>query len=299
MNDSTVFRPRRSVGTVFFLFVIGSLLAISTWGIWNAIQTDIGPLLFIFILPAVFSVFLIPLTIYRLNSLQNAAYRLTRESIQLTWGLHTEEIPMHEVGWARMAGDLSEKLPLPVFRFPGAILGNRSMGTGRTAKFLASTTKDLVCIATNTQLYVISPENTDGFLTSFNRLMELGSLAPPPGKTVLASSFIANLWADLLSRILLVAGFVLGLGLFILVLIKIQQGDTVSMGYTNDLQPREPIPRIRMMLFPILNGFTYAINLILGLSLFRKEETRIYAYIMWSSAILAAVLFLVAAIITR
>ena len=206
---------------------------------------------------------------------------------------------MHEISWVRRPEDLVEKLPMPVFRFPGAILGSRHMATGRTAEFLASTTGSMVCIATNTQLFVISPEDANGFINAYNRLMELGSLGPPPGRSVLARSYFADLWSDIPARIMLVFGFILGLGLFILVLIKIPQGDTVSLGFNNNLQPREPIPRIRMMLLPILNGFTYAINLILGSSLFRNKETRVYAYILWGSAILAAMIFLAAAIITR
>ena len=69
-------------------------------------------------------------------------------------------------------------LPLPPLSFPGAIIGLRQVEELGEVEFLASDTKTMLLVATPQKVYAISPEDTRGFVRTFQIAMEMGSITP-------------------------------------------------------------------------------------------------------------------------
>jgi len=292
LNETFTFHPPRRVGIIFHIALIIVLLILGAWGLFQTTYTGVGPTFIIYLLPVLLGVFAIPLLLYRLNTLQTASYTLERDSIRLQWGLRVEVIPTNAILWVRPASDLIEKLRLPWFRWHGSVQGTRRLTGGTIVEFMAVQTRDLILIGTYEKVFAVSPENPAEFLLTYQRLTELGSLLPPSHKTVMPTFILARVWQSPPARYLILLSFLLGLALLISAGLIAPRLSTVSLGFLPTGQPRDPIPGIRLLLLPVLNGIFWVFNLGAGLFFFRRAEWRAFSYLLWSTSCIVAVLFL-------
>jgi hypothetical protein len=295
VNEEFIFYPPKRSGIIFHLVSIAILTLGGAWGLWQAVHSSVGPTFLLYLLPFLIALPVVPFLIYRLNNLENASYTLQRDSLRLRWGLRVESIPMVDVQWIRPATDIKGSLRLPVIRWPGAVLGVRRLPGGATAmEFMASQPRDLLVIATAERLYAISPEDTNGFLQAYQHFTELGSLLPPPARSVHPTILITRLWRTPAARYLTMVGALLSLTVLIWVSLLIPEMEQVSLGFAGTGEPRPLIPSIRLMLLPVMNAFIYLVNLLFGMAFFRRMETQPLAYLLWSTSIFISVMFLVA-----
>jgi len=269
------------------------LIAAGGFGLSQIAYRDIGPGFIIYLLPILLAIPSVPLLIYRLNNLQNAVYTLERDSIRLQWGLRVELIPTNTILWVQRPSDLAETIRYPLIRWPGSILGTRRVG-GTPVEFMASTKRDLIMVATYERTYAISPSDPDAFLGAYQRLTEMGSLIPSQPQSVLPTFLLARAWQIPLTRYLIGASILLGILLVTWVGLVAPEIPQVSLGFLPTGEPRVPIPGIRLMLLPVINTIFWVFNFFFGLFLFRREEQRPLAYLLWGNSILVAGLFLVA-----
>ncbi|MCK4490927.1 MAG: hypothetical protein KAU23_11745, partial [Anaerolineales bacterium] len=87
------------------------------------------------------------------------------------------------------------------------------------------------------------------------------------------------------------AGAILNITLLIWTLLIIPSRERISLGFTPGGIPHEPLESVRLILFPIINTTAYLGNLVLGLFLFRNEENRVLAYILWGGSLFIAIIF--------
>ena len=295
VNDQYVFYPPNRPGVIFHLITIAILTLAGAWGLWQAAHTSVGFIFLLYLAPFLLAVPLVPFLTYRLSNLENANYKLERDCLQLRWGLRVEIIPMVNVQWVRPATDLGGSLRLPRFRWPGAVLGTRRIPGGATViEFLASQTRDMLVIATPERLFAISPANPNNFLLAYQHYTEMGSLLTLPAQSIHSTVLVTRLWKDRPARYLILSGALLSLGLLIWISLTIPGLEQVSLGITPSGAPRSLTPSIRLMLLPVLNSFTFVVNLLLGMAFFRREETQPLAYLLWITSILVSVLFLTA-----
>jgi len=295
MDETYTFLPPRRAGVIFHLGAIAALTLGGAWGLWQAMHTDIGLAFLLYLLPFIVALPTVPFLLYRLNALENSAYILARDSITLRWGLRLEVIPMNAVQWIRPAADLTGALRLPRVHWPGSVLGTRNFPGGSTViEFMGSQPSALLVIAAPGRFFAISPHNPDEFLRAYQYFTELGSLLTPASQSVRPTIVMTRVWRTPPARGLTLLGILLSLVLLVWASLRIPGLQQVSLGFSSDGMPRTPIPGIRLMLFPILNGFIYLFNLWVGLNLFRRAETRTLAYLLWGASVFVAVLFLVA-----
>ncbi len=294
MNEVYVFAPDRRQGHWFHLAALAACGLVGLGGLWQAGQANIGPVFLLYLLPALAAFVLAPALAYRYYELQNASYTLEREGVQLRWGLRYEVIPMESVLWVRSASELGVGLPLPRLRWPGAVVGQRYLAGAGEVEFMASRTRNLIVIATPGRGYAISPEDPQAFLAAFQRCIEMGSLAPLAARSVYPSYLLGRVWAARLGRGLILAGAGLSLGLLVWVSLAIPGRVQVRLGFTPFGGPGDTVPAVRLLLLPVLNTFFFLADLFLGLYFFRREESQPYAYVVWASAALTALLFLLA-----
>jgi hypothetical protein len=259
------------------------------------VHTDVGLTFLLYLSPFLIALPLVPYLIYRLNNLENASYTLERDSLRLRWGLRLEAIPMINVQWIRPSSDLQQSIRLPALRWPGAVLGTRRLPGGTTViEFMAAQSRDLLVIATSSRFFAISPANADEFLQAYQHFTELGSLLPPAPQSVRPTILVTRLWQNRPARYLILIGGLLTLGVLIWVSLAIPELEQINLGFTPSGTPRPPIPSIRLMLLPILNGFAYLVNLFWGLAFFRRPKTQPLAYLLWVTSIVVSIFFLVA-----
>lgn len=283
------------------------LVAPAVWGFLQAARTSIGPLFLIYLIPVMIGVSLTPLIAYRAFSLLRAYYVLERDGIRLYWGLRSEVIPMSAVLWVRPARELDQALPLPFFRWPGAVTGIRQTAGGDRLEYFAARSTNLIVITTPESIYAVSPENPDEFLQVYEQQNELGSITPLEQQSIYPSFLLARVWDARPARYLLLGGLLLNLALITWVSLVIPGLEQVRLGFGPQA---EPIPGVQLLLLPFLSGIFFLIDLFVGLFFFRRNDPRFFtgapadasiltdwqvlAYLVWGSGAVTTVLFLVA-----
>ena len=291
MEHTYTFSPPRRLGTLFHYLSIGLLAGAGLWGIWQISSVEIGPLLLVYLLAILLALLGIPLFFYRYYALRNANYTLTREGILLEWGWRKETIPMNKVHWVHPEHDLETELRPPRLRWPGSVIGTRRFTRGPVVDFMASRTRDIVVIAAADHYYAVSPKDVNKFLSAFHTLTELGPLHNLPQQSIHSTFLLTQIWKRKSAFYTILAGFLLNLTLLFWALFVIPNQAQVSLGFTPQGQPNEPLDSVRLILLPILNTFSFLANFVLGLFLFRSDENKLLAYLFWGSSILVALIF--------
>ncbi len=296
MIESSTFTPPQRFGILFQLLLIGVFLAAASLGLWQAIYTSIGPMLILYLFPAFLAVFLVPLLAYRIYGLRTAVYSLEREGIHLRWGLRVEDIPIDHILWIHKKEELESHLPLPWFHWPGSLLGTRRTVGIEEVEFMASRTQGLILIGTQERIFAISPANPDLFLHTVSQIMEMGSLAPIPGRSIYPTNLMSRVWTSRLARWMLIGCILFSLLLLIWVSIAIPSRSQIILGFGPDSSPGDLVPASRLLLLPILSTSFVLINFFLGLFLYRKDKNQPLSLLLWGSSALLPLIFLIGAI---
>jgi hypothetical protein len=293
MNTGS-FPPSRRRGLLVYGIIITILATISIWAFYNLSRAPVGPTLIIYLLVILATLPPLPFFGYRAFSLLRADYVLDRDSLAFYWGLRMEDIPLTDIEWIRPATDLTSPLHTPPFSLPGGILGVTHHQDLGTVEFIASTSKDMLMVATNKRTYAISPENAAAFLDTFRRATELGSLLPTEAVSQYPSFLLARVWENLTARFLWLSGLMLNLGLVAWVWFLIPVVSRVTLGFSPSGAPLEPVPSVRLILLPLLSASLFAAGLIAGLYFYRDKKGQPLAVIVWASSTLTSLLFLLA-----
>lgn len=282
---------------IFQIIMILVLLSLGILGLWQAAQAPIGPGFLLYLIPFLVALVFVPLLSYRTYALWRASYLLERDGIYLRWGLREEIIPMDAVIWVRGSSELEISIPRPWFRWPGAVLGVRKLLDGRRVEYLAAKTGQLILIATDDNVYAISPANEGEFMLAYQRFAELGSLTPLAPYSSYPANLLRQVWVAPTARYLLLAGLLLAILILVLVSLNVPSNLTVSLGFNPDGTPSEPVPSVFLLLLPLLNGIFYFAYVLAGLYLFRAPERQVLAYLLWGSGLFTGLLFATAALL--
>jgi len=235
----------------------------------------------------------LPLFLYRLYALLNAVYILGRDGLMIRWGLRREDIPLREIEWMRPADELGFRLPLPWLRWPGAILGFRTVPELGRVEFLSADLPHMVLVATPEKVYAISPADDVQFMSLFRQINELGSLSPFEAQSVYPTVLLGRVWEDRLARLMVIAS--LGIGLVLLAIVAIAVPGLETLPWT---EPGTTAPAERLLLLPILDGIIWLFNLLMGIFLYRRgADLQFAAYLLWGSAGLTGLLLLIGSLV--
>ena len=284
--------PRRGLSLQITLIIV--LATFSALFALLASREPIGLRFSVYILVAALAFFPLPFLVYWLYSLNRANYSLDRDKLTITWGLRTEQIPVSEVEWVRPMSTMVTPLPLPFFRLPGAILGVRIHPDLGVVEFLASDVKALLLVATTKRVFVISPQDPNGFMETIQRSIEMGSLVPISPQSVYLSFAVIQAWESMLVRYLWFAGLFLNIGLLTWVSMMIPSLGHVPLGFLPSGMPGDAVPGAGLILLPIVSIFFCLAGWLAGLAFYRRPDHRLLAHIIWVSGVLTPMLFLVA-----
>ena len=288
------FPPPRRRGQTFHIILI---LVLTSLVVVLALVISRQPFSLIFtglVLLAVLAFIPIPFLAYRLYSLARGNYSLNRDQLTLKWGLRVEQIPLSDIEWVRPLTAMSQTIPLPFFRLPGSLLGLRRHPDLGPLEFLASDEKALLLVATSLKIFAISPEDPVKFLQDIQHAIEMGSLTPSVPKSVYPSFVVAQAWDSLAARYLWLAGFFANVGLLAWVSLMAPSLRHVSLGFLPSGAARPASAGITLILLPIVSVVFYLVGWVTGLMIYRREDRRPLAFILWASGLVSSVLFLVA-----
>lgn len=288
------FLPPRRRGRNLHLVLIAILITIVVILAVLISRQPIGLAFTVFVILAVLAFLPIPILVYRLFSLTRAKYNLDRDQLTLTWGLRVEQIPVSEIEWVRPLTTFSESIPKPFFRLPGSVLGLRRHPDLGPVEFLASDEKSLLLVATSRKIFAISPEDPANFLQAIQRAIEMGSLTPSVSKSIFPSFVVVHAWDNLAARYLWLAGLFLNIGLLAWVSLMAPSLGRISLGFLPSTAARPPSPGISLILLPIVSITFTMIGWLAGLLLYRNEDRRPMALILWTSGVVSSMLFLAA-----
>lgn len=297
MSDEQVFYPPRNPGLVLHILFIFLLTAGIVLLMIRVFSQPSGWTLALYLLGALILIALLPIVAYRGYALMHASYTIERDGLRVRWGLRSEDVPLTEVLWVREAADLVNPLRLPRFSMPGAILGESKHEELGRLEFIASNTSSLVIVSAFNKTLILSPEDSSDFTSRFQRVIEMGSLAPIPPHTAVPAAFFKQVFKDKLGKILVPAGAVLSLLLLLLTSLLISFRVTVPLGFDQFGQPLEPVPSSRLLLLPLIGLFLNLADQIGGFYAYRRPETRVIAYFLWAAGILNSLLLSIAVVL--
>jgi hypothetical protein len=236
----------------------------------------------------------VPVLGYRAYALLRSDYYIDRDSLAILWGLRVEDIPLTDIEWVRSATDLTRPLPFPTFYLPGAVLGSRRHPDLGRVEFIASSTRNIILIATSKRVFAISPKDAGALVRTFARATEMGSLAPAQSVSVYPSFIITQAWESALTRFLWAGGLLLNIGLIVWVGLLIPSLTQIPIGFDTFGAPNAAAPAVRLILLPLISMALFVIGVASGLYFYRWEMQRPLAFIVWGSSALCALLFLMA-----
>jgi hypothetical protein len=292
MEVERSFQPPRKRGLIIhgiaaFLAAAGS--GICFWLAPNQEQTLFGILI---LLGIVFAIGF-PFILYFLYALLTAKYQVNRDGLYLKWGLRTEAIPLHLVEWVRPAYDFGLKIPEPKLKWPGAVLGKiRSEDLG-PIEYMASVTENCLLIATASQIFIISPEEDQKFLSEFRLMTEMGSLAAVDYTSTIPVAYLQSVWQDKIARWMILGGIASTTLLFIFINIMISTHSLISLGFDPYGAPLPPVSASNLILLPIINTIFLLIDISGGLYLYRSKNNLVLAYFLWACAPLLSIILLI------
>ncbi len=291
MKVQSDFNPPRRKGYILYAGLTLLLLGLSGFLLIFALDQQSSGFFALALLGAVIVLVPIPFILYATYALLRAKYILDREGLKIRWGLRVIDIPMPDIEWVRMADKKQTKMPTPAWSFTGLMRGVRHSPDLGEVEFLASDQNRLVLVGTADRVFAISPEKPNDFLKAFQSAFELGSITPLKPISKQAGTFIVSVFADRRARLLIILESALILALLVTVAVIIPTRPTIALGYQPGGPQNAASPSDRLLLLPVLSLFALAVDLTLGFFLFRIERTRIVAYLILASGLIAPLLF--------
>lgn len=288
-----VFRPKRRnglllTGAVIVLFFVGIIF--SGLRILNS-AVDLG--LALNLLLFFFSVVMVFYWGTRVYGLVTARYSFDRDFLLIEWGLRKEKLPISDIEWIRAYADGGDRLSLPFFRMPGQIVGNVFDNEWGTIEYFASEMGTLIFIGTSKRIFGISPNDPAGFVNAFNRNVEMGSLERGGGRSENAGLIVLEILRSNYNRFVIFVNFFLNIGMMIWITIIAPNIATISLGFTSDLKPADPVIGSQILLIPILSWIFSLFGFFIGLVLYQFPDKRDLANMLWTSNVVTTLLLLI------
>jgi hypothetical protein len=297
-EQSRRFYPSRQRGSLYLGGLLSLFLLLAAAFFWLSANTQTGWLFVLYLAGGIAACLPMPMLTYRLVALHRAYYDIDRNALTLHWGLRTEILPLQIIEWYRPLTDLTAPLPTPPMPLAGAYIGIRMIeGLGKV-EYLADSYENGLLIAAPHSVFVISPALPDEFLATFHRGIEMGSLETVEAESIQPSFVLNKLWDDRVARILILSSLGLGLLLTLWTVILVTTVPMVIIGFSPLSDLIEPVPSIRLLLFPVLAAFIFLVDLVGGTFFYRRADERSASYLLWAGGVITSALLIVSLLMT-
>lgn len=295
MNEETMrFYPPRKRGMWFHIGAMALLAALSGGLLSLALKAALGLGFLLYMLGALsLAVPILPLA-YRLFALMRSSYEISREGVRLQWGLRVEDLPVGAIEWVETMDNLEGELILPRLHWPGSLIGTVPHGEGGKVEFMAAEAGNPVMINAGDTVYAITPEERQQFVALYREKAELGSLAPMRPYSAYPTFTFIDIWRLPAARAMLTVTLVLSLTLFVWVGLAVTRIPEVSLGFSPEGIPLEPVSSGQLFLLPVVNLLLLAVSYALAMAFYRRDKEHPLLYVLIGNGTFTAFLFLAA-----
>lgn len=296
-KESFTYAPSRGKGILFMLVSCSILIFLEIFLLQHFSAAEVGINFFLLLIALIILAVPLVFLLYRFYSLIFSYYRLERDGLHIQWGLRTEVIPLNAIEWIRTPAEMEEDVPWSVLPMPGAYLGTVSVGDHVTYEFLASDMGKMLFLGTSRSIYVISPEDPAGFVTGFERILQMGALTNIQWTTTRPANWLLEAWRNKAARICTIASIILQILLYIWVGTHFENVKTVPLRYSPTGDPLRTLPPVNILTIPLSATAIWLIGTALGLWIFQQKDDRQVAELLWGSVTAAVLQCLVAAVL--
>lgn len=273
------------------MLIVGLLIAAILFLLISGSMGGQGWLSIVLIGVGLILLFPLALAIYRIITIATTIYSLTRDALEVKWGLRRELIPMREIEWVHPVSDFETPLPLRFTLIRGSYYGETDIkGLGRTL-FVATAPDQMVLIKLSQAYLVISPQDKLAFTDTFMQCSQLGNLQQIQPESENLKMLWGRVMDDRIAKRLLLGGAISFLLLILttaIIVSQLQQVVWVSM---------ETVPSSRIFLLALIGLFFSILNTLTGLFLFLQERAgKTVVYLLWGWSILINVILNLAAL---
>ena len=232
------------------------------------------------------------LVIYRIFVVLSTVYLLSRDALEISWGLRRELLPIGQIDWVNPVSEFETQLPLGVTFLKSAYYGEKRINGLGQPLFVATSQEQMVLIKRGNQYLVISPENARIFCERFDQINQLGSLKQFEPESENLTMLWQRVWADRWAKRMLIAG-IISLALLLIAAMTIglsrEQSVWVSM---------ERVPASRALLLALIGTLFGLINTFVGLLLYLQDRVAANVRnLIWGWTILVNAIFTIALIL--
>ena len=256
-------------------------------------SAPVAPLTVLWVLLPLLGLPLAAGVVYRLYGLLTALYRIDRNGFYLRWGSGSEQIPLGVVSGLRSGSQWGGRLwPALGLWWPGCVVGRGQAGSLGEVEFFVSAGRDhLLLVEAGGRTLAITPQDPQAFVQAFVDATRLGSLEPIRTVSVRPDFLLAGVGEDRRARLLLLIGLALPLLLLVFLAFRAPgMPELIPFGFAEDGSVGTLAPPGRLLLLPIIGGFFWLIDLLLGAWAFRKPGGRLPAYGLWGVQVLLGLL---------
>ena len=286
--------PSKALGSLIAIAAILFLSALIILSLYQLFGATLSPFLVVWVLIPLICVPLLMLIIYRWYGLLTAIYRIDRDGFYLKWGLTLEQAPLTSViSIERVKQSSVPTNPRIGFWWPGCVVGTREdPKRGTVEYFTADRGEKRLLVDMEDRSVVISPRDPEGFELAFQSAARMGSLESVPHLSRRSNFVFSQLWSDARARLLVVLGALLPLLLLGYIALSIPSlPSEVPFGFATTGEPNTFVSPAQLLLLPMVAGLCWFIDLFGGMWLYRFDEQKPLAYLVWATAILVGLLF--------
>lgn len=276
--------------------LVVAIIMVDVGLIWLAATRAFGMGTFIIGLAVLFSLGLLGLIGYWLYGLARSAYSLDRNALVIHWGPTEQIIPTRQIERVLTGDEVEGRIQFYGGIWPGHCVGYGEVpGAGSTLFYATVPPWHQIYVVTPGLTYGISPADSEGFLESLHRRLQMG-----PTQIVEQSSRRPGflnwaIWRDGLGLALLAGGFLAILALTGLLSFRFPAlSRLVPLHFDAAGNPDRLGPRGQIFIIPLIGMLTLLLNGALGGLMYRRE--RVASYLLWGGAAFIQVLVWTAAI---
>jgi hypothetical protein len=282
------FRPGRALGLLLGLVFLALALGAAVLGVIQLGRVGFSAWIAVWIALPLLGLPLALVVAYRLHGVLTARYQLDRDGLMLRWGLSIERVPLADV--LEVRPPTPDEGPLRPGRglwWPGCLIGRRTVGDLGEVEFFATTGPEgMLLVRLPDRWLAISPSDRDGFRQAYVDAVRMGSLERIAGQRL---RLFNRVWADRWAQALVLSGLTASLLLLAFLAFQASTLPTqVAFGFDPYGQPESLVPPTRLLLLPMIAGFCWLTDLVIGLWLYRRDDQRPLAYGLWGIAVLVA-----------
>ncbi len=292
----TTWKTNKIRGLIVGVGLIVSIILVDAVLIWIAATHPLRIGTFVIGLAVLVSFGLLGILGYWLYGLSRSGYFLDRNVLAIHWGPTEQIIPTNQIERVFTGAEIEERIQFYGGAWPGHCVGYGEVpGAGQTLFYATVYPRHQIYVVTPSLTYGISPQDSEGFLKSLQRRLEMGPTQVAE-QTSRRPGFLSwTIWEDRLGLALLAAGFLAVLALTGWLCYRFPAlPRLVPMHFDVAGNPDRLEPRGQIFVIPLIGLLTLVFNGALGLVTYRHE--RMASYLLWAGVVLVQALVWAAAI---